>query len=281
MQDIVGVVPWSMLNTDAPWDAFDPHAYIDHNYRYLLDADAEIIRRVGRHFSDQFRGNFERPVLGIDVGAGANLYPALSMLPWCSEITLLERSPQNVTYLEGQRPHFDPEWDRFWELLCEDEGTEYSRLDADRLERFSRTVRVEEGDLFGLARPNLLGRWQMGTMFFVAESLSSSHEEFRHAVECFMHVLAPGAPFAAAFMEGSKGYSVGDRFFPACDVNELQVDEILEPLTEKLEYSSLGEVRPGHTGIILALGCRNSDPGTPVVPRDTRERLNLASRYRL
>ncbi|WKX08556.1 SCO2525 family SAM-dependent methyltransferase [Streptomyces sp. NL15-2K] len=272
-----------MLNAEAPWDAFDPHAYIDHNYRYLLDADAEIVQLVGRHFSDHFRGNSHRPVLGIDVGAGANLYPALTMLPWCSEITLLERSPKNVEYLKEQKPNFHPEWDRFWKLLCEQ--PEYDGIDAVRRERFSGAVRVREGDLFDLGRRGLFGsrpyrRWQMGTMFFVAESLSSSHEEFRRAVECFMRALAPGAPFAAAFMEGSKGYSVGDRFFPACDVNELQVDEILEPFAGAVDYSTLGEVRPGHTGIILALGHRKSNSVASVLSGGFSKWLNPVFRHR-
>ncbi|MFJ4834221.1 SCO2525 family SAM-dependent methyltransferase [Streptomyces sp. NPDC088747] len=250
-----------MLNADAPWDAFDPDAYFDHNYRDVLAADAEIVELVGRYFSDHFRGKLNRPVLGIDVGAGANLYPALSMLPWCREITLLERSPKNVEYLNRQLRDFEPEWGRFWKLLC-DQDEAYRAVDADRRARFRQVVRVREADLFGLEDRNPLSprprqeRYQIGTMFFVAESLSSSHDEFRRAVECFVRALAPGAPFAAAFMEGSKGYHVGDRFFPACDVNELQVDEILDEFAENVTYHRLGEVRPGHTGIILALGHR-------------------------
>lgn len=258
-----------MLNADAPWDAFDPRAYFDHNYRDVLAADAEIVELVGRHFSDHFRGNFNRPVLGIDVGAGANLYPALSMLPWCRKITLLERSPRNVDYLKRQKRHCDLDWDRFWKLLC-DEDEAYAKIDSDRRARFRKAVRVREADLFGLESRNMFGRrpnqgrWQIGTMFFVAESLSSSHEEFQRAVECFMRALAPGAPFAAAFMEGSKGYHVGDRFFPACDVNELQVAGILDEFAEKnVKYCQLGEVRPGHTGIILALGHRKADSAAP------------------
>jgi hypothetical protein len=251
-----------MLNADAPWDAFDPLAYIDHNYRALLEADAEIIHYVRDHFSDHFRENLERPVLGIDVGAGANLYPALSMLPWCDEITLFERSAANVSYLEGQRPSFDREWDSFWSLLCED--PEYRRIDADRRERFRQAVRIEPGDLFALGRPEgperRVRRWGIGTMFFVAESLSTSRDEFRQAVSSFLRALEPGAPFAAAFMAGSKGYEVGDLHFPACDVGETDVKEAIHPFAPKTEIRHLANVshvvRPGHTGMILALGHR-------------------------
>ncbi|MPY40094.1 methyltransferase [Streptomyces phyllanthi] len=254
------------LNADAPWAAFDPRAYIDHNYRDLLNADAEILERVRDHFSNHFRENFERPVLGIDVGAGANLYPALSMLPWCREITLFERAPANVAYLRSQRDRFDDHWDSFWELLRQEKA--YEEIHTDRRDRFRKAVRVRSGDLFDLTRRNLIGlrpdmgRWQIGTMFFVAESLTGSYTEFRRAVECFMLALAPGAPFAAAFMEGSSGYDVGNQHFPACNVSESQVYDILK-LYGKVDIWRLGEsshmVRPGHTGMILVCGHRNAD----------------------
>lgn len=257
-----------MLNDQAPWKDFDPRAYVDRNYRDLLEVDAEILAYVRDHFSDHFRehrGKGERPVLGIDIGAGANLYPAMAMLPWCKRITLLERAPKNVRYLRNQQPHFDPEWDSFWKVLCEDAA--YREIDAERRERFRRRIRVKRGNLYDLERRSLFGlrrsrgRWGIGTMFFVAESISTSYEEFRRGVECFMLALAPGAPFAAAFMEGSTGYDVGDRRFPACDVDETRVRESFGRFTGKVEMRRLHElshlVRPGHTGIILALGHRD------------------------
>ncbi|MHC3473316.1 SCO2525 family SAM-dependent methyltransferase [Streptomyces sp. 7R007] len=258
-----------VLNADAPWDDFDPSAYLDQNYRALLDADAEILSFVRNHFSDHFRehGEYvERPVLGIDIGAGANLYPAMTMLPWCREITLFERAPKNVRYLRDQQNRVDPAWDSFWEVLRKDQA--YDRIDGEWTDKFRTVTRVEKGDLFRLRRRGLFGsrrldgRWQIGTMFFVAESISTSHDEFRRAVECFMRILAPGAPFAAAFMEGSTGYDVGNRHFPACDVDEAQVKESFRNFAEKVETRRLSEVshmvRPGHTGIILACGKRDA-----------------------
>ncbi|MCI3269789.1 SCO2525 family SAM-dependent methyltransferase [Streptomyces cylindrosporus] len=260
-----------VLNDDAPWNEFDPSAYLDQNYRDLLDVDAEILSLVRDHFSDHFSArtdHVERPILGIDIGAGANLYPALAMLPWCDRITLFERAPRNVGYLRQQRDSLDPDWDAFWKVLSERDP--YADIDGERNERFRKTVRVQKGNLFKLGRRGLLGlrntqgKWQMGTMFFVAESISTSHDEFREAIECFMLSLAPGAPFAAAFMEGSHGYDVGNRHFPACDVDEAEVRKSLDEFTGEIETKRLGEVshmvRPGHTGIILAYGKRNQGP---------------------
>jgi hypothetical protein len=260
----------ALNNADAPWDSFDSVAYVDSNYRFLRADDEEILRIVRDHFSDHFDGDFDgtaadsdrvpHPVLGIDVGAGANLYPALSMLPWCDGITLFERSAANVGYLERQRAAYDPNWDQFWDVLREREA--YGELSNPRA-RFGTTVRVEPGDLFDLDLHR--GRWSLGTMFFVAESMSTSHKEFETGVERFMRALAPGAPFAAAFMEGSLGYKVGGQFFPACSVTETEVLAAMSPYADgPISITPIGKppeggLRSGYEGMIVACGRRNSE----------------------
>ncbi|MBM9507632.1 SCO2525 family SAM-dependent methyltransferase [Actinacidiphila acididurans] len=251
------------LNADAPWDSFDPAAYVDHNYRLLRSDDEEILIAVRDHFSDHFRSASTAsagPRRGIDVGAGANLYPALAMLPWCDEITLLERSAANVQYLHAQRSDYDSNWNPFWDVLTK-EGA-YRDLAEDPRARFKRTVEIREGNLFDLDPDR--EQWSMGTMFFVAESMSTSYEEFRTGVERFLRALEPGAPYAAAFMEGSVGYEVGSHRFPACSVGETEVGEALTPLSEgKIVLRSIGmpdgPLRPGYEGMIVACGRRSSE----------------------
>jgi len=251
------------LNSEAPWDSFDSAAYVDHNYGRLRSDDARILEVVRRHFSDHFRGRSGRAAektVGIDVGAGANLYPALAMLPWCDEITLFERSAANVGYLNGQRDSYDPHWDQFWDALCAEPA--YRERVAEPRATFSKIVQVEAGNLFDLRHNE--GVWSVGTMFFVAESLSTSYEEFETAVERFMRALAPGAPFATAFMEGSLGYQVGEHSFPACAVTETEVRKSLRPFAAgEVEITLIGKpggaLRPGYEGMIVACGRRSSE----------------------
>ncbi|MGW5093261.1 SCO2525 family SAM-dependent methyltransferase [Streptomyces nodosus] len=256
----------TQLNADVTWSAFDPIAYVDHNYRDVQAEDAEILHIVRDHFGDHFRGRSETeatgPVSGIDVGAGANLYPALAMLPWCDDITLFERSSANVHYLRSQIASYDANWDQFWRLLCKNPA--YAAHDMDPRARFRDTVGVESGDLFDLVRHQ--GRWSVGTMFFVAESMTTSHAEFARGVECFLCALAPGAPFAAAFMEHSKGYHAGEHFFPACDVGEPEVYESLKPFAGEfttVRLKSSAAVREGYSGMIVAYGRRRSEVDIP------------------
>ena len=253
-----------MKNSDVAWDSFDPIAYVDHNYRDLQPKDAEILHIVRDHFADHFRKQGCGPIEGIDVGAGANLYPALSMLPWCDEITLFEHSNANVMYLESQVDFYGQNWDQFWDVLCGNQ--DYSSFDIDPRERFRKVVRAEQGNIFDLER--LGGRWSVGTMFFVAESMTSSYQEFTLGVERFMRALAPGAPFVAAFMEHSTGYHTADRFFPACDVGEEEVRESLKPFADEFKVLRLqteAALRVGYSGMILSYGWRgNADVSVPI-----------------
>jgi hypothetical protein len=246
-------------NADAPWSEFDPEAYIDNNYRTPLEADLEIVRLMRDHFSRCFAGGVPLSVRGVDVGAGANLYPALSMLPWCEKIVLLEYAPLNIEYLTRQTAPegFGGEWDAFWDVLRE--APAYR--DVDPRSRVGEIVRVERANLFDLDGRR---RWDLGTMFFVADSMSECPEEFRQGVRCFMNALTDGAPFAVAFMKESVGYRVGDHTYPAYRVNEERARESLEPFTAELEIHDLHHVvRPGHEGMLLALGRRSSEIAAP------------------
>ncbi|MGX9889867.1 SCO2525 family SAM-dependent methyltransferase [Streptomyces sp. NPDC002276] len=253
-----------VMNADVSWEAFDSTAYVEHNYRYLQPEDAEILHIIRDHFGGHFWNQDFGPVSGIDVGAGANLYPALALMPWCDEVTLVERSPANVKYLRGQLDNYRPNWDQFWNVLGEHEA--YEAFSIDPRQQFRKVVKVEQGNIFDLGRfgpPR-----SAGTMFFVAESMTTSYKEFTLGVACFMRALAPRAPFAAAFMEHSKGYYTGKKFFPACDVGESEVRASLEPFADDFEVHRLeakDRVRDGYSGMILSYGWRgNSDADVPV-----------------
>ena len=240
-------------NADFEWDLFDPEAYVDHNYGTFRDDDRRIIQQVRDFFATK-AATLGPETTGIDVGSGANIYPALSMLPFCRGVTLWEYGLANVTWLKREVRKFGPRWDPFWHVL--QTRRSYRRVERPR-DDLRRKAVVTKGDLFRLPRR----QWGMGTMFFVAESMSDREREFNIAVERFIGSLTPGAPFAAAFMQDSTGYYVGPHRFPAVAVSKPDVEQCLAASSDDLqvhEVRSAISLREGYHGMLLALGTVNS-----------------------
>jgi hypothetical protein len=248
-----------LRNADAPWNMFSSQHYWRQNYRELQAEDREIIRRVSHFFMAALAGC--PPVQrAIDVGAGTNLYPALLMLPWTRQILLADFSKSNVSWLHDQVDDNTSPWAwlRFWAEMREAKG--YSDVAKPRKRLREACVPVpghagiEQLSVFDLPK----ARWNLGTMFFVAESITEDPKEFRAAVAAFVGALTPGAPFAATFMAGSAGYPVDGTRFPALPIEPDHVQRHLaelgvrEPSVDLLETSD--RVRDGYEAMIVATG---------------------------
>jgi NNMT/PNMT/TEMT family len=247
-------------NADANWNRFSSDDYWRRNYHELQAEDQEIIRLVSRFFIRAFAG---RPPArrSVDVGSGTNLYPALLMLPWAEQILLTDFSASNVDWLRRQLDDDSAPWTwgPFWDELQKAEG--YNEIGEPRkhlrgaCDNVPGCAGVEQRSVFGLPA----GQWDLGTMFFVAESITEDHAEFRDAVARFVGALKPGAPFATAFMAGSHGYPVAGTRFPALPITR---DDVERHFTElgagNLSVDLLRtehRVRPGYEGMIVATGC--------------------------
>ncbi|HWS39372.1 MAG TPA: SCO2525 family SAM-dependent methyltransferase [Actinoplanes sp.] len=235
-------------NSDVDWDVFDSDAYFKHNYGRLRPDDAQIIQIVADYFQETLRG---RPLgKAIDVGAGANLYPAMMMLPYAAEVTLFERAFSNYQWLTTEIKQPRPSWGQFWTAISQ------GRAGYERIQKPSEVLQdratVHRGSVFDL-RPGL---HDLGTMFFVAESITTRTDEFRRATGLFVNTLRPGAPFAAAFMRDSSGYFVAGRHFPACSVNETDVQRALAPFARNLNIVMVesNDLRDGYGGMMVATG---------------------------
>lgn len=246
-------------NADVRWEDFPSQDYWHRNYKEMLPPDKEIIRLVGSFFSEAFRGH-ARVQRAIDVGSGTNLYPALLMLPWAEQILLTDYSESNVRWLRGQIMDDSGAWtwQPFWGELQALEG--YDQVSEPRKQlRMACTGKggqsaIEEYSVFDLPR----AQWQLGTMFFVAESITRDPREFARAIGRFVGALEPHSPFAAAFMSGSEGYPLGSVTYPALPVaagdirkhfTRLRVSELS---VKELETSQ--RVREGYEGMIVATG---------------------------
>jgi hypothetical protein len=239
-------------NDQADWDGFDSDWYFKHNYASMRDDDRQILERMGEFFSANVVPS-DTARFGLDVGPGTNLYPTFAMLPFCKTITLWERSKANIEWLKREKSSFRPSWDAFWGQLS---GFRRIRaMGGNPRGRLAHSAMVCQGSIFNLPER----RWDMGTMFFVAESITSDYDEFRQATTRFVRSLKPGAPFAAAFMEDSKGYTVGEYQYPAVPVTMAHIEDCLSGVTsgkpEIVPITSEHPLREGYSGkMLLALG---------------------------
>ncbi|MFE9201274.1 SCO2525 family SAM-dependent methyltransferase [Micromonospora sp. NPDC007230] len=233
-------------NSDVEWDNFDSHAYLRHNYSALRADDREILCRTRDFFADAGLSD----VRCVDVGSGANLYPALSLLPFARAMDLCEWSASNVGWLRTQIDGYDELWDPYWQVCAEHPA--YSAL-ADPRGRLAQVGRVRQTSVFDLPRRT----WDAGTMFFVACSISADRAEFQHAVGRFLSALQPGSPFAVAFMLGSRGYHVGQRWFPAVELQRVDVVASIAAGAYDLnvhEVPPTPPLRDGYLSMLLATG---------------------------
>jgi len=235
-------------NADIDWEEFDAADYFEHNYMSLHWEDAQVIRLVADFFA-RTAPPARRP-RAIDVGTGANLYPAMAMLPFASEIVLYERARTSRLWLGEQLRQPAASWPEFWASISGGRPA-YDGI-VRPLEQLGRTARVTKGNLFELD-PD---QYDMGTMFFVAESITTRDDEFQRGIGCFVGALTAGAPFAAAFMRKSSGYFVAGRPFPACYVTEDDVARCLSEVATQVEVQVIGsqQLRDGYDGMIVAHG---------------------------
>jgi hypothetical protein len=233
------------LNSDVNWDSFDSVDYCDHNYGYVREDDRKIVELVRDFFADAGVEDGR----GVDVGPGANLYPSLAMLPFCASLDLREFSASNVTWLEQQKQAYHPNWDRFWEIYQQHPA--YARVRSPR-SRFRQITSVRRASVFDLPRSS----WDLGTMFFVACSLSTEMAEFERAVCQFVQALLPGAPFAAGFMAQSQGYQVGSTWFPAVAIGRAEVEKCVTMVARDVVIEEIDTANPLRDGVgmLLATG---------------------------
>jgi hypothetical protein len=263
-------------NAQFDWhQSFDSKTYVRQNYLELRGDDREILTVMSEFFAEEMsQRRRQREVAqaggrGIDVGSGANLYPALSMLPYCETVTCWEPGQRNCDWLRQQiREGYSEVWDQYWAVLHR--LPDYAEIGPRARDALRSRGKVVQRSVFELPT----GVYDIGTMFFVAESITNYPAEFSRATQRFVRSLRPNAPFAAAFMRKSRGYFVGDNYFPAVEIDESDVRECLkgvtaeEPHCEVIgrlsddreesaaadEPESKSPLRSGYDGMILALG---------------------------
>ncbi len=243
----------NVRNDAAAWSNFDAGEYWKKNYASVLPEDAEIIQCASK-FLIEACGAPTRYKRAVDVGAGTNLYPGLLMLPWAETIVFTEYAFPNIDWLSENLADAPGEWhwQPFWDLLADLPG--YRTVEHPR-RRLAAVHEIQTVSIFGLP-PRA---WDLGSMFFVADGMTTDKAEFESAVRAFLNALLPGSPFLMAFMEGSSGYEVHGLRYPAVRVTPRSLDALLAdlPVTGANVLrtdNSIQRLRLGYDAMLLVTG---------------------------
>jgi len=224
------------------WDQFDPQAYIEDNYSSIHIEDREIISKLVAFYL-----SFPPVNLALEVGVGPNLYPIMAMLPYVDKVDCVDFSNSNLSFLRKQLKRLGENWYKFWELF----KSLSQKYDIDLVENLERKVETKHGSIYELDE----NKYDLASMFFCAESITSEHDEFIRACTKFIKSVKPGGHLVAAFMENSQGYEIKGINFPAYSVNTYLIKKIFQPITNNLLVTRIPlaeqPLRPGYSGMIF------------------------------
>jgi len=235
-------------NNEFGWSKFDPDSYIEHYYADPHPDDDEVVRRTCQALIASGRTNLDV----IDVGTGPNLFPLLAALPVARTLTAWEYAESNVGWLrsEVQKPALRDPWLHFWTVAREAHAIA-SPDAAAPMAGLREKLDVVRGSIFDLPS----ARWDAGTMFFCAESITAQQDEFEKACACFARAVRPGGVLAAAFLAGSRGYTVGEEDYPAVSVGPAELEAAFAPFATAIDVSGIGthqdEIRSGYSGMLF------------------------------
>jgi hypothetical protein len=240
-------------NDAAAWSEWDADGYWKFNYASVLPEDAQIIQHASQ-FLIQACGRHMQVRRAVDVGAGANLYPALLMLPWARNVVFTEYAQSNISWLDENLADTSGEWpwQPFWDLVARLPC--YETVERPR-HQLAAIHEIRHLSVFDLPRR----AWDLGSMFFVADGITSDEAEFESAVRSFLGSLAPRSPFMMAFMDGSAGYEVSGVSFPGVRITMRSLRALVATLpvadTNILRTdNSVRRLRHGYDAMLLVTG---------------------------
>lgn len=195
-------VTWWFEPVD-PWAAFNPEAYSTENYEVIQEVDRSLAGLLVDAWKR--RGKVERT---LEVGTGANLYPALAASEHSARLLLTDLNTANLDWIREQQLHLDPHW------------IEFGSTSLPYREAASRLAMAEVRQLSLHHLSTLVHRYPVIQMFFVVDSMTSDLQEVRDCLAQLHDALTPDGTLFGVFTLGSRGYCVARSAFPATKLTE-------------------------------------------------------------
>jgi hypothetical protein len=247
------------------WDQFDPAAYLDEYYGDIGSENLELLRFLAETYQGLPKGG----VL-LDFGGGPTIYPLISAVGRVDEIHFsdyLEANLEEVRrWLDAEPTAFD--WTPFIRMALELETSgsctesDVERRAAEIRERVTRLMRCDASRTPPIESPDRL--YDVVLTNFCAESATSDRELWQAYVTNIASLLKPGGSLVMSALKGATRYSVGSRSFPAVDISEDDLIELLEETgfpRKRTEVRIVAADRPSrdYEGLMLAVATKATE----------------------
>jgi SAM-dependent methyltransferase len=245
------------------WCSWQPDEYYRDYYSDEVHPDEQVALRFQIEFLKRAERRFSR---ALEYGCGPTLMRAIAAAKYVSALDVADRLPANLQHIRQWARGKDDSgnWKRFTEFFLRCEGVRPSPRQVRAREQ--RTRKVLARCLLSDARERYpLGRARAGSYDllisgFCLDCLSRSQAVWRGCMRNVFRLLRPGSSFVLAAFSRCAGYSVGERWFPAANIDRRDWEAALlhsgaSPTSLLIaEHKSRTPAQKEYKGILLACG---------------------------
>jgi len=248
----------------SPWTTWQADDYYRDYYggdvkpdeREAIRFQVEFLRSTGRTFTS-----------ALEYGCGPTLGRAIAASSYVGSLDMADRLERNLDKVR-QWASVDQDaddWSAFTRYVLQCEGVAWPNAgDMHAKERLTRT-RMTDVVLTDAKQRDPLGRDRVGyydllITGFCVDCISTSKAVWRTCLVNVFTVLQGGGSFVVGALRRCRGYRVGDRWFPACDIDRADLEAALlrcgsDPAFLHIEERDLPAYHDqGYDGILMASG---------------------------
>jgi hypothetical protein len=248
----------------SPWTTWQPDDYLRDYYggdvkpdeREAIRFQVDFLRSTGRTFA-----------AAVEYGCGPTLGRAIAASSYVGSLDMADRLERNLDKVR-QWASVDQDaddWSAFTRYVLQCEGVARPNAgDMHAKERLTRT-RMTDVVLTDAKQRDPLGRDRVGyydllITGFCVDCISTSKAVWRTCLVNVFTVLQGGGSFVVGALRRCRGYRVGDRWFPACDIDRADLEAALlrcgsDPAFLHIEERDLPAYHDqGYDGILMASG---------------------------
>jgi hypothetical protein len=249
------------LDYTSDWSVFSAQAYLQE---YYADIGAENLAIL--HFLVRTVRDLSPQATLLDFGGGPTIYTMIACANRVHEIhfcDFLESNLEQVRMWLGEHPHaFN--WTEFIKVTLMLEGRDYSResvalREAEVRRRVTHVLHCDANLLCPIQTD--VDGYDVVVSNFCAESATEDIHQWQTFVRNITSLLKPGGRLIMSTLKGASSYGVGEEVFPAVNIAEEDLIELLIDINfdiDSIQIESVPSDRPSrhYQGLMFVTAVR-------------------------